>query len=105
MAVQQQLMPSGGERDTIRHGDDVAPVWLQRVSLVVLVIFCFYIGVLMAVLPWWGRYWEHNGWLLAHPVLRNVLQRGWVRGIISGMGLLDMWIGISEMAHYRDYRR
>jgi len=33
-----------------------------------------------------------------------VLQRGWVRGVISGIGLLDMWIGVSEMVHYRDYR-
>ena len=31
--------------------------------------------------------------------------QGWVRGILSGLGLLDIWIGISEMLHYRDYRR
>jgi hypothetical protein len=37
-----------------------APVWLQRLSLVVLVVFCFYIGGLMVVLPWSPRYWDHS---------------------------------------------
>jgi hypothetical protein len=81
-----------------------APVWLQRLSLIVLVLFCIYIGVLLAVLPWVPRYWDQNAWLLAHPGLRAVLQQGWARGILSGFGLLDIWIGLSEAIHYRDYR-
>ena len=81
-----------------------APVWMQSLSLIVLVIFCFYIGGLLALLPWWARYWQQNGWLMGHPMLYDVLQRGWVRGVISGLGLVDVWIGISEMMHYRDYR-
>ncbi len=104
MAVQQQLVPDRPSNEATRRGDEPAPIWLQRVSLVVLVVFCFYIGVLMTVLPWWPKFWEHNGWMLAHPMVGGVLQRGWVRGVISGIGLLDIWIGVSEMVHYRDYR-
>jgi hypothetical protein len=81
-----------------------APVWLQRMSLVVLVLFCFYIGVLMAILPWSPRYWDHNGWLLSHPGLKDLLDHGWFRGLVSGIGLIDIWIGISELLHYRDFR-
>ncbi len=92
--------PSQPERTV----SDPAPVWLQRASLGVFVIFCFYIGGLLALLPWWGRYWEQNGWMLTHPSVYNVLQHGWVRGLISGLGLLDVWIGVSEVIHYRDYR-
>jgi hypothetical protein len=81
-----------------------APVWLQRMSLIVLVLFCFYIGGLLAVLPWSPRYWDHNAWLLAHPTLDTIIGRGWVRGLVSGIGLLDIWVGISELLHYRDHR-
>lgn len=81
-----------------------APVWLQRMSLVVLVLFCFYIGALLTVLPWSPRYWSENGWLLAHPAVAKIALRGWVRGVVSGIGLLDVWIGVSELLHYRDYR-
>jgi hypothetical protein len=81
-----------------------APVWLQRLSLFVLVLFCVYLGVLVMVLPWWPRMWDDNALMMAHPWLKAFLHNGAVRGIISGLGLLDIWIGISEAVHYRDYR-
>ncbi len=80
-------------------------MWLQRASLAVLVIFCFYIGGLVALLPWSPRYWNGNGWIMSHPGAANWLLRGWVRGLVSGLGLLDLWIGVSELLHYRDVRR
>ncbi len=81
-----------------------APIWLQRMSLMVFVLFCFYIGGLMTVLPWWAKFWDQNGWLMAHPAVDGLLMQGWVRGLVSGIGLVDVWIGISELIHYRDYR-
>jgi hypothetical protein len=36
-------------------GKRTAPVWLQRLSLFVLVLFCVYLGVLVMILPWWTR--------------------------------------------------
>lgn len=91
----------------VETGDEVrnaAPVWLQRLSLFVLVLFCVYLGVLVLLLPWWTRVWDHNMFIQAHPTLSAVLHNGAVRGVISGVGLLDIWIGISEAVHYRDYR-
>jgi hypothetical protein len=82
----------------------VAPIWLQRVSLFVLVLFCVYLGVLVMILPWWSRVWDHNAFIEARPALAAVLHMGAVRGLISGLGLLDIWIGVSEAIHYRDHR-
>jgi hypothetical protein len=56
-------------------------------------------------MPWSPRYWDSNGFLLSHPALDHILEQGWARGIVSGIGLLDIWIGISELLHYRDYRQ
>ena len=85
-------------------GPPAAPVWLQRMSLVVLVIFCLHRRLLISVLPWWKDMWDRNALLLDFPTLRSVLMKGPVRGLISGLGVLDLWIGISELIHYRDYR-
>jgi hypothetical protein len=82
----------------------VAPVWLQRLSLFVLVLFCVYLGVLVTILPWWSRIWDHNALIESRPALAALLHLGAVRGLISGLGLLDIWIGISEAIHYRDHR-
>jgi hypothetical protein len=110
MAVQKQLFPEP-QRTVPAAGmppraNDApgAPIWLQRVSLFVLVLFCIYLGVLVTVLPWWSRVWDHNMFLTARPTLAHILHNGYVRGIISGLGLLDIWIGISEAIHYRDYK-
>ena len=84
-------------------GDAVAPIWLQRLSLFVLVLFCLYLGVLVAVLPW-IRVWDNNMFINSRPELAAVLHNGAVRGLISGLGLLDIWIGVSEAVHYRDHR-
>lgn len=111
MAVQQDLFNRSDaaqstqpQRPRAANDPPPAPVWLQRASLVMLVLFCFYVGILLAVLPWSPRYWDANGWLLMHPTLDRLMQHGWMRGLISGLGLLDIWIGVSELLHYRDYR-
>ena|SRR5665213_2580787 len=110
MSGEQQLFPSseppvnstvGANGEAVRRS---APIWLQRLSLFVLVLFCVYLGVLVMLLPWWTRIWDHNLFIQAHPPLSAILHNGAVRGVISGIGLLDIWIGISEAVHYRDYR-
>jgi hypothetical protein len=110
MSGHPQLFPDR-EPAVMRAAEDnaeparkAAPVWLQRLSLFVLVLFCVYLGVLVMVLPWWTRVWDHNMFIQARPWLATLLHNGAVRGIVSGLGLLDIWIGVSEAVHYRDYR-
>ena len=83
---------------------DYAPIWLQRLSLFVLVCFCFYLGVLLLIAPWWPRLWDENHLFLLYPTLSQVAHNGFVRGIVSGLGLLNLWIGASEAIHYQEYR-
>jgi hypothetical protein len=76
-------------------------IWLHRLSLVIFVIFCIELGMLLSVLPW-TRLWTNNSLLAAHPAWRAFLQDNFVRGVITGLGLIDIWIGIGEAVHYRD---
>ncbi len=78
-----------------------AELWIHRFWLVVFVIFCIELGMLLTVLPW-TRVWMENSILAAHPGWRTVLQDNFVRGVISGLGLVDVWIGIWEAVHYKD---
>jgi hypothetical protein len=80
------------------------PVWLQRVFVIVYVLFCIELGLVLMVLPWMTGYWFSGGWLAQWPELRNLLQSGFVRGAVSGLGLLDIWLGIMEAVRYRDRR-
>ena len=82
----------------------LAPLWLQRISLAVLVTFCIYIGLLLLCLPW-TRFWDQNPLLLAYPPLARVWLQGATRGVVSGLGLLDLWIGCAEVLHFTPRRR
>jgi hypothetical protein len=85
------------------------PVWMQRLFVIVYVVFCIEMGVVLLVLglsSWVtvGSWWFNNS-LLAHwPTLRHVWQHAFVRGAVCGLGLIDLWIGISEAVRYRDRR-
>ena len=79
------------------------PVWIQRFFLVSTVVFCLWIGLVLAVLPWLPA-WTENSLVSDFPTLRWLLGTGFIRGLTSGLGLLDLWIGISEAVHYRDRR-
>lgn len=83
--------------------DAPAPLWMQRLALVLLVVFCLCVGVFVFLLPWM-RYWNENQYLLAFSPFGWLLGSGFMRGLISGLGLLDVWIGISEIIHYHEHR-
>jgi hypothetical protein len=57
--------------------------------------------LLLLILPW-TRYWQDNRLLAMLPEpITNLLETGAARGIASGLGILDIWIGISEVTHRR----
>src|SRR5512142_1538066 len=76
-----------------------ATVWLHRISWVIFVMFCVELGLLLTVLPW-THLWTNNSLLALHPTLKAVLHDNFVRGLITGLGVVDVWIGIWEAVHY-----
>ena len=76
-------------------------LWMHRLSVLLFVFVCATVGVLLVILPWHSE-WTDNRWLLAHPDLRSFVAHGFVRGMCSGLGLLDIWIGFWEAIHYRE---
>jgi hypothetical protein len=79
------------------------PVWAQRLLLVVEVAIAVWAGMLVMVLPW-TRLWTENPLLAGWPTIKLFLDQTFIRGMISGIGLIDVWIGISDAVHYRDLR-
>lgn len=76
-------------------------IWIDRIGLVIKVVFYIELGMLLAILPW-TRVWTDNSLILGYPNFRALLQQNFVRGIVTGVGLVDIWIGIWEAVHYRD---
>ena len=75
--------------------------WRRRTFLIIFVLFCLEIGIILTVAPW-TDYWTTNSLLLNFPELREFLMYGFVRGLISGLGLVDIWLAIAEAVRYRE---
>ena len=77
------------------------PVWRRRLGIVLYVIFSVELGIVLVLLPW-KDVWTNNSFFASYPGLRLWLNHDFVRGAVSGLGLLNIWIGISEAAYFRD---
>ena len=60
------------------------------------VAFFIEVGLLLIVLPW-SAFWERNYFLLFWPVLRGVITNDFVRGGVSGLGIVNLVAGFSEL--------
>jgi len=76
-------------------------LWLHRTSVFLFVLISAVAGVLLVILPWTPE-WTDNYLLLSFPWLRTLVSGGFFRGLCSGLGLLDIWIGFWEALHYHE---
>ena len=80
---------------------DSITLWLWRIRALLFVTLCATFGVLLIILPWTPN-WTDNPLLLNHPELRAFVSSGFVRGLASGLGILDLWLGFWEAIHYHE---
>lgn len=84
----------------------------SRLSVIFYIILCFEIGLVLAVLPWvphgwWGLSdWGNNYFLLlaSRKVgfgIQRVIASGWVRGAVTGVGILNLGMGVWELFNFR----
>jgi hypothetical protein len=78
-------------------------LWLHRTSVFLFVLISAVAGVLLVILPWTPE-WTDNYLLLSFPWLRTLVSTGFFRGLCSGLGLLDIWIGFWEALHYHEHQ-
>jgi hypothetical protein len=85
----------------------------SRLSVVFYIILCLEIGIVLTVLPWvphgWLGLsdWGNNYFLLlaAHKAgygVQRFIASGWVRGAVSGVGIVNLAMGVWELIHFRD---
>ena len=78
------------------------PRWLERGELFLRVLLRMYIGLAVCYAPWSHMFWDQNPLFLRFPTLSIYAAHGAVRGIISGLGLLNLWIAFRDAVRHRD---
>ena len=62
-------------------------------------MFFVQVGLLLVVMPWWPAFWEHNYFSMAWPPLRAILSNNFVRGAVSGLGVVNLCAGFADLAY------
>jgi hypothetical protein len=78
------------------------PRWLERVELFLRVMLRMYIGLAICYAPWSHTFWDQNPIFLQYSWLGNIATSGAVRGLVSGLGLLNLWIAFQDAIRHRD---
>jgi hypothetical protein len=84
---------------------------VERVTVILFIALFLMAGFLLTLLPWmnigifgdWG-----DNYLLAFvtektglPIIQKAVASGWMRGAITGLGVLNLFLAFWEMAHFK----
>lgn len=96
--------PTPPAAGSVRHGDPAPriPRWLERLELVLRVMLRMYIGLAVCYAPWSPMFWDQNPLFLQYPVVGSFAAHGAVRGLVSGLGLLNLWIAFQDAIRRRE---
>ena len=78
------------------HAPQRIPRWLERAELFLRVLLRMYIGLAVCYAPWSRLFWDQNPIFLQFPTLSIYAANGAVRGLVSGLGLLNLWIAFHD---------
>ena len=84
---------------------------VSRLTVIFFITLCLLAGFVLVVFPWIsvGRVgdWGDNQLLvfisqkLQLPALQNIVSSGWVRGGVTGLGVVNLIIGFWEIANFK----
>ena len=61
-----------------------------------LMVFFFEIGLVLIVIPWLA-FWDRNYFAQLAPPLEALITNNFVRGAVSGLGMINVSVGLVEL--------
>jgi len=84
----------------------------SRLTVIFYILLCLEAGVFLTLLPWWQPWgmgdWGDNFFLVmvaqktGFVGLQRAVASGWVRGAVTGVGLLNLAMAFWEIFHFNE---
>jgi hypothetical protein len=78
--------------------------WYHKMSAVIFITFCLEIGLFLLIFPW-TDYWPVNFFSTAVPALGAYWDSMYLRGAVSGLGVVNLYISLIEIFRLRRFAR
>lgn len=82
-----------------------------RLTVIFYIVLCLEAGIVLTFLPWTSPFglndWGDNFFLIyaaqhaGFTALQHAVASGWVRGAVTGLGLLNLGMAFWELLHFR----
>ncbi len=96
-------MKPAPEPDGLQHTNErLAYRWYHKLASLLVVIFCFELGVFLLVFPW-ASDWDLN-YFSSLPIWASAIWASpYFRGAISGLGALNIYVSFLEVFRLRRF--
>lgn len=82
-----------------------------KLSVIFYILLCLEVGLVLTILPWYPVFglgdWGDNFFLLyaaqktGFQGLQHAMSSGWVRGAVTGLGVINLGVAVWEIIHFR----
>ena len=69
---------------------------LSALNRLLFTAYFLEVGLILILVPW-SPFWERNYFAEAFPVLRALIRNNFVRGAVSGVGVLNLVAGLVDL--------
>jgi hypothetical protein len=60
------------------------------------IVFFFEVGFVLTIVPW-STYWDRNYFADVLPALHALITNNFIRGAVTGLGIVNVWVGVAEL--------
>ncbi len=80
-----------------------AATWIDKLASVLFSIFCLELGLFLLIYPWMDTLWSRNWLFHLVPGWQPFLMSQQFRGAVSGLGILNLFLGFIEAVRLRRF--
>ncbi len=104
MTVDPPVPPGSGIVQTPVAGQAPQYRWYHKMSAVIFIVFCLEVGMFLVIFPW-SALWDHNFFSMLAPEWHQYWDNAYLRGAVSGLGIVDLYISLVEIFRLRRFVR
>jgi hypothetical protein len=106
MPIEPGVPPGSEDQPLYRPAPSAYPRyrWYHKMAGVVFVAFCLFVGLFLVIFPW-TELWDSNFFSTWIPAFHQYWDNMYVRGAISGIGVVNVYISFAEMFRLRRFSK
>jgi hypothetical protein len=78
--------------------------WYRIALALIFIVFCLELGMFLAVFPW-TDFWDRSFFSALDPAWRPYWSNAYLRGAVTGLGVVDVYISLVEIFRLRRFAR